>query len=82
MSGVDRNAGDWTHLYALGLIKMTDAFGALVGVDLVDFRTEVNRLVGALGLAHIAIDAFNSDHQGHGSAPQEIRGLLDPIIVA
>jgi hypothetical protein len=44
---------------------MTDAFGALVGVDFIDFRPEVDRLIGTLRFTHIAIDAFVGDHQSH-----------------
>jgi len=44
---------------------MTDAFGALVGVYFIDFRPEVDRLIGTLRFTHIAIDAFVGDHQSH-----------------
>jgi hypothetical protein len=44
---------------------MTNAFGALVGVDFIDFRPEVDRLIGTLRFTHIAIDAFVGDHQSH-----------------
>jgi hypothetical protein len=62
---VDRDASHWAHLYALGLVKMTDAFCALGGVNFVDFRAEVDRLIGTFRFAHIAIDAFIGDHQSH-----------------
>jgi hypothetical protein len=65
--GVDGNAGHWTHLHALRLIEMTDAFGAFVGIDLVNLGPQKNSFVGALGLTHIAVDAFVCDHQGHES---------------
>jgi hypothetical protein len=44
---------------------MAHTFGALVGVDLVDFQTQVDRLIWTLGFAHIAVDAFVGDHQCH-----------------
>jgi hypothetical protein len=49
----------------LRLIEVTDAFGALRWVDLVDVLAHVNGLVRALGFAHIAIDAFVGDMQCH-----------------
>jgi hypothetical protein len=66
MLRMDRNAGHWTHLHALRLVKVADAFGAFRGIDLVNLRTQVNGLIRALGLAHIAIDAFVGNHQSHG----------------
>jgi hypothetical protein len=44
---------------------MANAFGALVGIDFIDFRAEVDRLIGTLRFTHIAIDAFVGDHQSH-----------------
>jgi hypothetical protein len=44
-------------LLALRFVEMADAFGALVRVDFVDFRAHVDRVVRALGLAYVAIDA-------------------------
>jgi hypothetical protein len=41
----------------LRLVEMADAFGALVGIDLVNLRAHRDRVVRALGLAHVAIDA-------------------------
>ena len=35
---VDRDACHGTHLNALGLLEMTDTFGAFVWVDFVDLR--------------------------------------------
>ena len=65
MRGVDRNAGHRAHLHALRFVKMANALGASGGVDLVNDLAQVNGLVGAFGFAHIAIDAFVGDHQGH-----------------
>ncbi len=47
---------------------MTHAFGAFFRVDLVDFPAQVNGLVRALGLAHIAVDALVGDDQSHDLA--------------
>ena len=61
MLWVNGDAGHGAHLHALRLVKMAYAFGAFVRVNLVDFFAQINRLVGALGLAHIAVDAFVGD---------------------
>src|SRR5437667_594345 len=66
---VQRNAADRTHLHALRLVEVADAFGAAMRVDLVELRPHRDRLIRALGLAHIAVDAFVGDHQCHGGAP-------------
>ena len=58
---VNGYAGYWAYLHALRLVKMAYAFGAFIGIDLVDFFAQINRLVWALGLAHIAVDAFIGD---------------------
>ena len=65
MGWTDRDTGHRAHLHTLGFIKMTDAFGALVGVYFIDFRPEVDRLIGTLRFTHIAIDAFVCDQQSH-----------------
>jgi hypothetical protein len=65
MGWIDRDTGHRTHLNTLGLLKMADAFCALVGVDFIYFRPEVDRLIGTLRFTHIAIDAFIGDQQSH-----------------
>jgi hypothetical protein len=65
MDWIDRDTGHRTHLNTLRLLKMADAFCALVGVDFIDFRPEVDRLIGTLRFTHIAIDAFIGDQQSH-----------------
>jgi len=65
MLWIDRNAGHRAHLNTLGLVKMTHALGALVGVDFINLWAEVDRLIGTFRFAHIAIDAFIGDHLGH-----------------
>jgi hypothetical protein len=65
MFRVKRDAFDRAHLHALGLLKMAHAFGAPPGINDVEVRAHGNGLVGALGLADIAIDAGIGDHQGH-----------------
>jgi hypothetical protein len=63
---VQGNASHRAHLDALGFIEVTDAFGASVGVDLVNLFAQKNRLVGTFGLADIAVDALLGDHECHG----------------
>jgi len=60
---------------------MSDAFGAFGWVNFVNFRSQIDGLIGALGFAHIAVDAFVGDHQRHveGSAKFAI-GFMRPII--
>ena len=65
MGWADRNTGYRAHLHTLGFIKMANAFCALVGIDFIDFRPEVDRLIGTLRFTHIAIDAFVGDQQSH-----------------
>ena len=65
MLRVDRDAGHRANLHALRLVEVTHAFGALGRVDLVDLDAHRNGRVRALGLAHIAIDAFVGDEQCH-----------------
>jgi hypothetical protein len=44
---------------------MAHAFGAFVRVDFVDLGAHVDRIVRALGLAHVAVDSFVGDQQRH-----------------
>jgi len=60
--GVHWYTGHWTDLNALRLIKMPFAFSAFGRINFVNFQPQINRLIGALRLANIAIDAFISDH--------------------
>jgi hypothetical protein len=62
---IDRNTSHRTDLHTLGLIKVTHALCALVGIDFINFRAKVDRLIGAFRFADIAVDAFIGDHQGH-----------------
>lgn len=66
MLGVDRNALNWANLDALGFAEVPHALGAFVGVDHIDGLAHRDGLVGTLGLAHIAVDAFFGDFEGHG----------------
>src|SRR5437899_1221973 len=67
MFGAYGNAGDGAHLDALRFIEVPHAFSALRRIDLVDLGSEEDRLVGAFGFAHVAVDAFVGNHQRHGS---------------
>jgi hypothetical protein len=62
---VHRNARHGADLHTLRLIEVPDALGAFVGVDFVNLWPQENGFIWALGLTHIAIDAFIGDHQGH-----------------
>lgn len=55
--GIERDAGDRAQQGALRFVEVTDAFGALVGIDLVKLFAHRNRFVGALGLADVTVDA-------------------------
>jgi hypothetical protein len=68
MLRVDRDASHWTDLHALGLIEMANAFSALGRVDFINLFAQINSLVRALGLTHIAVDAFIGDHQCHATS--------------
>ena len=48
-------------LLALGFVIVSDALGAQVWVDFVDFFALRNGVIGAFGLADIAVDAFVSN---------------------
>ena len=52
------NAINGTDLPALRGIKMAYALRALVGIDLVNLNPHKNRIIRALGLTDVAIDAF------------------------
>jgi len=72
MLRVDGNARHWTHLNTLRFVKMSDTLGAFGRVDFIDLLAQINSLVGAFGLTHIAIDAFIGDHQGHASGSLQV----------
>ena len=65
---VQRNAVHRTYFLALRRIEMPHALGAFVRIDVIDLGPHVDRLVGALGFAHIAIDALIGDFQRHRDA--------------
>jgi hypothetical protein len=54
---------------ALTLIKMTDALGASIGVDDVNFIAGGDSLVGAFRFASTAVDAFFCDFVSHALPP-------------
>ena len=80
--GVDGDASHGADLHTLGLVKMPDALGALGWVDLVNFFAQINRLVRALGLTHIAVDAFIGDHQCHGWGSAKVCIVVMPGLSA
>jgi hypothetical protein len=56
--GMQWNAINRTDLPALRGIKMAYALRALVGIDLVNLNPHKNRIIRALGLTDVAIDAL------------------------
>ena len=82
MLGVYRDAGHRAQLHALGLVKMAHAFGAFVGVDLVDFLSQGDGLVRALGLTHIAVDALIGNKQRHLLFPSIKHNKPDIVTVS
>ncbi len=81
MLRIDRDAGHGADLHALRLVKMPHAFGAFARVDFVNFFAQINRLIGALGLAHIAVDAFVGDHQSHAKDSTKFAIRFMPKII-
>ena len=71
MPGIFRNTLNRTDFHALRRIKVTYALGAQVGIDLVNFDTLVNGLIGTFGLAYITVDAFFGDSQCQGQRPTD-----------
>ncbi len=71
MRRVDGNARHRADLDALRLVEMAHAFGAFARVDLIDLGPQVDGLVRALGLAHIAVDALVGNHQCHAEVLHE-----------
>ena len=65
MLRADRNARYRADLNTLRLIKMADAFGAFIRVNLINVFAHVDGLIRALGLTHVAVDAFVSDQECH-----------------
>jgi hypothetical protein len=58
MFGVVDNAVDGANVNALGIIIMTDTFGAFIGIDFINERAEINGLVGTCGFTHVAVDTI------------------------
>ena len=63
---VHRNTRDRTDLHTLRLVEVSDAFSTLVRIDFIYFRPKENRVVRALWLTNIAIDALIGNDQSHG----------------
>ncbi|EDM85080.1 translation-associated GTPase [Limnobacter sp. MED105] len=55
------NAFNRAHHHALRLVEMPHALGAFTGVYFINFFTHADRAVRALGLAHVAVNAFIGD---------------------
>jgi hypothetical protein len=82
MLGMRINASHGADLYTLRLIKMPHTLGAFVRMDFVNLFAHVYRVVWAFGLADIAVDAFVSDSQSHGSALFMLEALGDARLLA
>src|SRR5208337_1774476 len=85
--GIRDAAIDRAYRRALFLVEKADAFGALVGDDVIDVLLDrglvgavefplraafINRGVGALGLARTAVDAFFCNQRRHFPAPSTV----------
>jgi hypothetical protein len=62
---VNRDTGYGTDLHALGLIEMTHALGAFMGVNFINLLAHINGIVRALGFADVTVDAFIGNDQSH-----------------
>jgi hypothetical protein len=63
MSGIPDDAVDRADTDTGRFLIVTDALGAATGVDLVDLLAKRDGLVGALGIAHVTVDALVGDEQ-------------------
>ena len=78
IQGIERNAIHRANLDTLRRIEMAHAFGAFCRVNHVVIYTLGNRLIGAYGLTHIAIDARVDDLEGQGQrVPDYTSGSLN-----
>ena len=59
------DALDRANHLALGLVMVTDAFSAFVGVDDIKLISHRYRIVGTLWFANITVDALVSDAKRH-----------------
>lgn len=57
MSGIQDDAFDRTHLDALWSVVVTNAFGAKMRSDFVDFCAERDRLIRTNRIADVTVDA-------------------------
>jgi hypothetical protein len=64
--GIEGDAIDRADFLALGLVEVAHALGAARGIDHVELDAHGDRLVRALRLAHVAVDALVGDLEGHG----------------
>jgi hypothetical protein len=63
MSGIPDDAVDRADTDTGRFLIVTDALGAATGVDLVDLLAKRDGLVGALGIAHVTVNALVGDEQ-------------------
>jgi hypothetical protein len=55
---------------------VADALGAQIRVYLIDLVALVDGPIGALGLAHIAVDALVGNQKRHGDTPRLSKRIL------
>ncbi len=77
MRGIPDDAVDRADADTGRLLIVTDALGAATGVDLVDLIPQADGLVGALGIAHVTVDALVGDEQCHLRPPSGADGYPD-----
>lgn len=65
MFRIDRYAIHRAHFYTLTGFEVPDAFGATGPVYLVDFGALKNRIIGALRLTYVAVDALVCNEKSH-----------------
>jgi hypothetical protein len=78
--GIGDAGVDGADRRALGFFEMSDALGALPGIDEVALFTCRDGLVGTLGLACAAVDAFLGDDESHRVPPQKLQVHYNPIV--
>lgn len=69
MRGVNWNAIHRTHLLTLGLVEMSHALRATIGIYDVNTFALGDGLIGAHRFTHITVDAFFSNCKRHDDSP-------------
>jgi hypothetical protein len=77
---MERDAGYRAYLLALRFFEMADALGAFIGINFINFRPHVNRIIRAFRLAYIAIDAIICDYECHGRSAFYFNAVFQPAL--